>query len=418
MMAPYGGGGRNETDMLKSLMKLGVELNQVHDLAILMERILERARYFSGADAGSIYIREGDRLKFSYTQNRTLESRLPPGRKLVYTTFSMPVDDTSIAGYVAESGEFLNIADVYDLPESLPYQFNKEVDSLSDYRTSSMLTLPLITATGGTTGVLQVINAQDDEGRVISFSAEDEEVMFHFAALAAVALERAQITRASILRLVQMSAMRDPLETGAHVNRVAGYSITLYEHWARRHGISEEEIHINRDVFRMASMLHDVGKIAIPDQILKKPGKLDPEEFETMKGHTFIGASLFHPFESVYDQVAAEVALCHHERWDGEGYPGWVDVMNGRPLEGQNPQSRNGEAIPIFGRIVALADVFDALSSKRAYKEKWKEEDVLNYIREARGKQFDPELVDIFFEVLGELRRIQTLYPIAEENRP
>lgn len=241
--------------------------------------------------------------------------------------------------------------------------------------------------------------------------------MFHFAALAAVALERAQITRAAILRLVQMSAMRDPLETGAHVNRVAGYSITLYEHWARRHGVSEEEIHVNRDVFRMASMLHDVGKIAIPDKILKKPGKLDPEEFEEMKGHTFIGASLFHPFESVYDQVAAEVALCHHERWDGDGYPGCVDMMNGQPLEGQNPTSRNGEDIPIFGRIVALADVFDALSSKRAYKEKWKEEDVLNYIREARGKQFDPELVDIFFEVLDEVRRIQTLYTVAEEKR-
>jgi len=408
---------RNETDMLKSLMKLGVELNQVHDLDILMERILERARHFSGADAGSIYIREGDRLKFSYTQNSTLENRLPPGRKLVYTTFSMPVDDSSIAGYVAGSGEFLNIADVYDLPESLPYRFNQEVDSLSDYRTSSMLTLPLITATGGTTGVLQVINAQDHEGRAIPFSSDDEEVMFHFAALAAVALERAQITRAAILRLVQMSAMRDPLETGAHVNRVAGYSITLYEHWARRHGVSEEEIHVNRDVFRMASMLHDVGKIAIPDKILKKPGKLDPEEFEEMKGHTFIGASLFHPFESVYDQVAAEVALCHHERWDGDGYPGCVDMMNGQPLEGQNPTSRNGEDIPIFGRIVALADVFDALSSKRAYKEKWKEEDVLNYIREARGKQFDPELVDIFFEVLDEVRRIQTLYTVAEEKR-
>jgi len=403
--------------MLKSLMKLGVELNQVHDLDILMERILERARHFSGADAGSIYIREGDRLKFSYTQNSTLENRLPPGRKLVYTTFSMPVDDSSIAGYVAGSGEFLNIADVYDLPESLPYRFNQEVDSLSDYRTSSMLTLPLITATGGTTGVLQVINAQDHEGRAIPFSSDDEEVMFHFAALAAVALERAQITRAAILRLVQMSAMRDPLETGAHVNRVAGYSITLYEHWARRHGVSEEEIHVNRDVFRMASMLHDVGKIAIPDKILKKPGKLDPEEFEEMKGHTFIGASLFHPFESVYDQVAAEVALCHHERWDGDGYPGCVDMMNGQPLEGQNPTSRNGEDIPIFGRIVALADVFDALSSKRAYKEKWKEEDVLNYIREARGKQFDPELVDIFFEVLDEVRRIQTLYTVAEEKR-
>lgn len=412
---------RNETDMLKSLLKLGVELNQVHDLDILMERILERARLFSGADAGSIYIREGDRLKFSYTQNVTLERRLLPGRKLVYTTFSIPVDDTSIAGYVAGSGEFLNIGDVYDLPATLPYRFNPEVDILTKYRTSSMLTLPLITATGGTTGVLQVINAQDDAGNNIPFGPDDEQVMFHFAALAAVALERAQITRSAIMRLVQMSAMRDPLETGAHVNRVAGYSITLYEQWARRHGVSEEEIHINRDVFRMAAMLHDVGKIAIPDKILKKPGKLDPEEFDQMKGHTFVGARLFHPFKSAYDQAAADVALCHHERWDGKGYPGCVCVMSGEIIPGQateegRAKSKAGDEIPIFGRIVALADVFDALSSKRAYKEKWQESDVLEYLRRERGGQFDPELVDIFFDVLDELRRIQTLYTATDEK--
>ncbi|WP_300672115.1 HD domain-containing phosphohydrolase [Desulfoluna sp.] len=410
---------RNETDMLKSLLQLGVELNQVHDLDILMERILERARRFSRADAGSIYIREGHCLKFSYTQNRTLESRLPPGHKLVYTTFSVPVDKTSIAGYVAESGKFLNIGDVYDLPDSLPYRFNKEMDKVSDYRTASMLTLPLITATGGTTGVLQVINARDDQGLTVPFSSEDEQVMFHFAAIAAVALERAQITRSAILRLVEMSAMRDPRETGVHVNRVAGYSLAIYEQWAQRHGLSEEEIHINRDVFRMAAMLHDVGKIAIPDRILKKPGKLDLAEYEQMKEHTFIGARLFHPFESAYDRAAADVALCHHERWDGQGYPGCVSVMGGTSLEGP-PHStggvapKKGDMIPVFGRIVALADVFDALSSKRVYKDKWNEEDVLAYIRGERGGQFDPELVDIFFEVIDELRRIQSLYAFSE----
>ncbi|VVS91194.1 hd-gyp domain [Desulfoluna spongiiphila] len=412
---------RNETDMLKSLLSLGVELNQIHDLDILMERILERARHFSGADAGSVYIREGDRLKFSYTQNRTLERRLAPGRKLVYTTYSIPVDKTSIAGYVAESGEFLNIENVYDLSDNLSYRFNKEMDTLADYRTASMLTLPLVTPTSGTMGVLQVINAQDDKGRTIPFSTEDEEVMFHFAALAAVALERAQITRSAILRLVEASALRDPLETGAHVNRVAEYSITLYENWARCHSVPEEEITINRDVFRMAAMLHDVGKIAIPDRILKKPGKLDSEEFERMKEHTFIGARLFQPFESAYNRAAAEVALCHHERWDGKGYPGCVEIMTGAPCKGAcqadgSSGTKAGESIPVFGRIVALADVFDALSSKRAYKESWKEKDVLAYIRNEKGGQFDPELVDIFFDVYDELKRIQDFYAHPEPS--
>ena len=325
---------RNETQMLKSLLHLGVELNQVHDLDILMETILERARFFSRADAGSIYIRDGENLQFSYTQNQTLSQRLSPGRKLVYTRFSIPVNDKSIAGYVAQTGGFLNLDDVYHLDKSLPFRFNKEMDEVSNYRTASMLTLPLTTATTGVTGVLQVINATDGCGHVVPFSPDDETVMFHFAALAAVALERAQMTRSTILRIVKMAEMRDPTETGVHVSRVAGYSVALYEAWAKRHDVSQQEVHKTRDVFRMAAMLHDVGKTAIPDSILKKPGKLDAEEFEVMKEHTFIGARLFYPFESFYDKTCAEVAVAHHEKWDGTGYPGHVDVMTGEPLEG------------------------------------------------------------------------------------
>ena len=405
----------NETEMLKSLLALGVELNQVHDLDILMERILERARHFTRADAGSIYIREGEQLEFSYTQNQTLEARLPVGRKLVYTRFSIPVNEKSIAGHVAHTGSFLNIPDVYDLDPSLPFSFNKEMDEVSDYRTCSMLTLPLITVTGGVTGVLQVINARDDAGKVVAFSSEDEQLMFHFAALAAVALERAQMTRSTILRIVKMAEMRDPKETGAHVSRVAGFSVALYEAWARNHGVDADEIERNRDLFRMAAMLHDVGKISIPDSILKKPGKLSPEEFDEMKTHTFLGAGLFYPFESPYDKACAEVAMSHHEKWDGTGYPGHVEMMTGKAIEGQTDEegrakARAGDEIPIFGRIVALADVFDALSSRRAYKEKWEEGEVLSYIRKESGKQFDPELVDLFFENIDEIRRIQILF--------
>ena len=116
----------SEKEKLESLSRLGVELNQVHDLDILMERILTEARQFVNADAGSIYIREGDHLHFTYTQNLTLQKRLPKGRKLIYSTFTIPIDEKSIAGYVAATGRALNIADVYRLPATLPYHFSRK----------------------------------------------------------------------------------------------------------------------------------------------------------------------------------------------------------------------------------------------------------------------------------------------------
>jgi len=405
----------NENEKLKTLSNLGIELNQVHDLDILMERILSKAREFVSADAGSIYIREGGSLKFSYTQNETLQKRILPGEKLIYSVFSIPIDCTSLAGYVALTGVHLNIPDVYDLNPDLPYHFNNKFDTASDYRTVSTLTFPLTTLRSGVVGIIQIINGHDDNGQVVPFVDIDEEMMFHFASIAAVALERARMTRATLLRMIKMAEMRDPKETGAHVNRVAGYSVEIYERWARRKGLTEEVIEDDRDRLRMAAMLHDVGKVAISDQILKKPGRFNDEEFEIMKKHTLYGASLFGINRSDYDDAAYEVALCHHERWDGLGYPGYVDLETGEPLKEHEyaeggATGKSKEEIPIFGRIVALADVFDALSSARVYKEPWEEGEVLDLIRKESGAQFDPELVEIFFSILDVIRSIKKRY--------
>ena len=165
----------------------------------------------------------------------------------------------------------------------------------------------------------------------------------------------------------------------------------------------------------MAAMLHDVGKVAISDLILKKPGKFSHDEYESMKQHTILGAQLFVDRQSDFDDAAAQVALNHHERWDGTGYPGHVNIITGKPipdfaLTGGKTKGKKGEEIHIFGRIVALADVFDALSSKRAYKDAWGEDAVLATIRENAGTQFDPELVDIFFSSLDMIRAIQRRY--------
>lgn len=406
-----------EKEKLDSLTALGIELNYVQDLDILMEKILSEARRFVDADAGSIYIKDKDSLHFSYTQNDTLQKRLQKGEKLIYSTFSIPIDEKSLAGYAALSGNTLNLPDVYHIDPDKPYQFSKKFDSASNYTTKSALTIPLKTSSGDVLGVLQIINARNDQKAFVPFSIENEKVMTHFASIAAVALKRARMTRAMILRMIKMAEMRDPKETGAHVNRVGSYSVEIYERWAEKHHFSHEEIEKNRDIFRMAAMLHDVGKIAISDVILKKPGRFETDEYEIMKQHTIFGAQLFQDRQSEFDDAAKLVALTHHEWWNGQGgYPGYVDINTGAPLEkyrqadGQ-PGKRSGEDIPVFGRIVALADVYDALCSARTYKEAWTEDKVLSTIEQSSNTQFDPELVDIFFESLDMIRSIQRRFP-------
>jgi HD-GYP domain-containing protein (c-di-GMP phosphodiesterase class II) len=283
-----------------------------------------------------------------------------------------------------------------------------------------MLTIPLNNFRNEVIGVLQLINAMDGDGQLVPFAQDDEEIIIYFANSAATAIERAKMTREIILRMNKMAEMRDPKETGPHVNRVAAYSVTLYEAWARKKGITQEEIDKNRDVLRMSAMLHDVGKVAISDMILKKPGRFTPEEFQVMKLHTLFGANLFADIYSDFDESASVVALNHHERWDGKGYPGYIDQQTQLPLPGYETENggargKQGEEIPLFGRIVALADVYDALSCRRCYKEAWDESEVLNTIREESGKQFDPELVEVFLDCIDSFRQIEKLYPDEHE---
>jgi response regulator RpfG family c-di-GMP phosphodiesterase len=404
-----------EKEKLDALATLGVDLSRVQDLDFMMERILTAARHFVNADAGSIYIRENDFLRFTYTQNDTLQQRLAEDEKLIYSTFQLPINEKSIAGYVAATGRFLNLPDVYAVDPGCPYHFSKEFDKKTHYGTRSVLTIPLKNHNEVVIGILQIINAQNEARKVIAFSPGDEKMMSHFASIAAVALERAQMIRAVLLRMIRMAEMRDPKETGAHVNRVGGYAVELYERWAKRRKISQQEADKHRDMLRMAAMLHDVGKIAISDLILKKPGRFDQQEYEIMKQHTLLGAKLFVDRQSDFDAAAAQVALNHHERWDGDGYPGHVDIQNGKALKGfekpdGRPQGKKTEEIPLYGRIVALADVYDALSSARVYKEAWDESKVLDQIANESGRHFDPELVEIFFSSLDILRAVQRRY--------
>ncbi|MDH3769526.1 MAG: response regulator [Nitrospirota bacterium] len=183
-------------------------------------------------------------------------------------------------------------------------------------------------------------------------------------------------------RLAQAAEHRD-YETGSHIVRMSHYALIL----GRACGMNEEEC----DRLFHATPMHDVGKLGIPDRVLLKPGKLDADEWEIMKQHTVIGARLLSKSQSPVLQMGETIALTHHERWDGSGYPNRLA----------------GEDIPLVGRICALADVFDALSSKRCYKEPWPLEKVLQELRSMSGIHFDPRLVEMFEELLPLIMDIQ-----------
>jgi HD-GYP domain-containing protein (c-di-GMP phosphodiesterase class II) len=408
------------------IFQIDSELSKIQDADILLERILMEARRFVNADAGTIYVREGDQLVFKYSQNASLEKRLPPGQKLPYSNARIPIDESRIAGYAAKKRVALRIDDAYAIPEDKPYKFNPSFDRQNGWKTRSILALPLISSSGNLIGVIQVLNAIDEAGEVLPFTAQDEKIVGHFAASATDTLERAFMTRAIILRMNRMAEMRDPKETGAHVNRVAGYTAEIYDRWAFNHGVPDKERERTKDTLKMAAMLHDVGKVAISDLILKKPARFTPEEYKLMQAHTCFGAKLFNDTQSELDVISAEVALRHHENWDGTGYPGMVDIWAEDPISaptecGPDGGARKlkGEEIPLGGRIVAVADVYDALISKRVYKEPWDSGKVYDEIRSLSGSKFDPEIVDAFFEILPRIEEIRSRYPDAEsEARP
>lgn len=389
------------------LFKRIEEFNFLQDIDAILDKILEEARQLTLADAGSIFIVEEGRLRFGYVHNDTLFKK-DSANEEIYLDLTLPIDHHSIVGYVAESGETLFIDDAYHLPEGSPFTFNPDYDRKSGYRTQSILTTPLHTFHGRLVGVMQLINAKNGGGRVVPFPRKVMNLIPLLANNAAVAIDRGIMNREMILRMVKMAELRDPTETGPHVQRVAAYSAEIYHQWAVRHDVDKQERTRKKDVIRLAAMLHDVGKVGISDQILNKPAKLTDKEFDVMKWHTVFGGRLFLNQTSELDRMSMNIALNHHEKWDGGGYPGKIDDLMRPDIKMGPPKTR--EEVPLSARIVALADVFDALTSRRSYKKPWTDDDALRFIKGEAGHQFDPELVDIFFEIFPVIKAIRSKY--------
>lgn len=374
-------------------------LAEFREETTLLDHILSKTREIAGADAGSMYLVEDDELVFAYSQNDTL---FPDNarNKSMYVNMRMPLAGESVAGFVAVTGETLNLDDVHAVPGDRPFRFNSSFDWKTGYSTRSMLTLPICGTEGRMLGVLQLINCLDPRtGKVVPFPPTIADSLRALMREVAIHLEiSAQVYR-TVYRLLHIAMLHDPAETGPHAERVGAIAAEIYQRWAERNNIPPEQLRAFKNRLRLAAMVHDIGKVGISDTVLKKPGKLTDEEFAVMKTHTSLGAELFSAEPRDITELAREIAYHHHQKWNGRGYP---------PVDGK---ALAGTQIPLSARITAIADVFDALVSPRCYKEPWTFERAVALLRDEAGEHFDPELVACFMELVDVLDMIYARYP-------
>ena len=376
-----------------------------HTVTALMKRVLSRCRELTMAQAGTIFISRtvGRKrmLEAMSLQNDVIHMR--------HSSFSIPVSSSSIAGYVAETGEVVFIDDTDQLPSGAPYTFNRKFDNDTGFNTRSIMAFPITNFEGKVIGVVQLINAVDDGGQVTVFDRDLARVIQPVNNIVGRAIERADHTeklqnknaklrnrnrqlriereRVEMLRaeterafmttvnlLARAAELHDDI-TGKHVNRVGRYSALM----AELVGMSAEFV---KEIMYCAT-LHDVGKMSVDQAILHKPGRLTDEEFREMQNHTIYGHQILNGVERL--EMAAEIALSHHERWDGNGYPNRI----------------GGENIPVSARIVCFADIYDALRSVRPYKRGFSHDEAIDIMlngddRLDPGKHFDPDLLALF----------------------
>lgn len=349
-------------DKLSILVKFSYEISQENRLGPLLSLLATEISRVLNADRSSVFIY--DRITHELW---SIVAQGLQGKELRFPA------DKGIIGYVLQTGQMVNIDDAYQ-----DFRFNPESDKQNNYLTKTVLAMPLKDHNGNVLGVFQVLNKIGG-----NFDREDEGLLQLISLLASAAIENAQLYESlrkshyeMILRLAKATQYRDKEDLEGHLRRMSKYAAYI----AEAIGMSAEEIEMLREV----SPLHDIGKIAIPDKVLLKGERLTEEEYELMKQHPAYGAKILANPNTKLLEMAYNVAYSHHEKYDGTGYP----------------RGLKGDEIPLEARIVALADVFDALLSKRTYKEGWSIEQAVDYIKARSNKQFDPKVVDAFIKCL------------------
>jgi HD-GYP domain-containing protein (c-di-GMP phosphodiesterase class II) len=374
-------------------------------------------------EAGTIYLLWDRKLVFAKSQNDYLNRIIDDPTELPFYNRNLEVDRTTLAGYVALERKCLTINDTSSINPDSPYQHFTGFDNESSYVCQAIMTIPLANVGSEPLGVLQLINPLGEDGLLTCFSDDDEKVLSFYASYAALAIEKALTMSSAISHSVDIVSVQDPQETLAHAQRVGALATAIYEHWSETHNIPEEERLYVINLMPLAAMLHDVGKIHIPKDILNKPARLDPQERAIMEGHVLAGARMFAQPKTALDEMTQHIILDHHERWDGQGYPGWVEMYTGIPAEGHvGPEGqilgKRAEEISIFGRIVAVADVYDALSNRKTYKEAFDQTLALQIMEQESGHHFDPEVIESFMAVKPILNKIKNQYPEPTAANP
>ena len=359
-------------EKLRLLVEFGTRISSELHLDKLLDIIAQQITQMLDVGRCAIYLKDED--------TQELWSKIAQGKGLEHTEIRIPLNSDGFISLAARTGQTINLPNAYEDP-----RFSIDVDIVTAFRTHATIAVPLKNNTGEVLGVFQVSNKSDGT----PFDKTDEGLLRLLATLASGSIEIAKLYQEvrvaqleTIYRLAVTAEYRDQQDTRQHLKNISIISYLL----ALALGMSKSEA----ELIKNASPLHDIGKVALADSILLKPGKLTPEEFETMKSHTVYGGRILEGAHSKVLQMAHKMSLYHHEKWDGTGYP----------------KGLHEEEIPLEARIVTVADVFDALCVFRVYKKAWRTEEALAYILDEAGKSFDPRIVEAFRKIYPSVKRL------------
>lgn len=356
-------------DPLIALVKIGQAVAVEKNIDNLIKNIAEETKTALNADRCTVYLYDKEKNE--------LYSKVATGIE-DFRELRIPADK-GLAGHVAQTGETINIKDAYK-----DKRFNPEVDKKTGYKTKTILCMPIKNFNQEIIGVFQVLNKFDE-----TFTIDDEDLLIAIASSAGISLENAQLFERQRKMLEEQKVIfdsfietlassidaRDKITSG-HSSRVKMYASLIAEEF----GMEKNDIYI----LEKAAALHDIGKIGIRDSVLQKEGKLTPEEYKHIQEHVEITHHILEKIHMSEDfQQITDIACSHHEKFDGTGYY----------------RGLKGEEIPFGGRILAVSDVFDAITSKRHYRDKMPIEKVIDIIMNGSGSHFDPLVVEKFLAV-------------------
>ncbi len=357
-----------KSDPLVSLVKIGRSITAVTDINVLLKVIAEETKTAIQADRCTVFLLDKD--------NNELWSKVALGMESQEIRFPA---DKGLAGYVVKTGEPLNIVDAY-----ADSRFNPDIDKKTGYHTKTILCMPIKNNNQEIIGAFQVLNKKDGV-----FTKSDEDLLVAIGGNASIALENAQLFEQQKELYKEQKALfesfidtlatsidaRDKITAG-HSSRVKLYAMLIVE----KLGCDEKF----KELVEKAAILHDIGKIGIRDSVLQKEGKLTDEEYKHIQEHVKITHDILNKIHMSEDfKIITEMACSHHEKYDGTGYY--------RHLK--------GEEITLGGRILAVADVFDAITSKRHYRDKMPIQNVIDILISGKDKHFDGKIVDEFLQI-------------------